>query len=163
VYKFTFLETWTVDAPIASVFANLSDFNKYPQWGAPAYLAGWGDPPNVGSKGTVVLRGALPYKLKLDCTIVELAPPSRIVIDAFGDLVGRQVLTLTALGERRTRITSDWRANTRWAPLTILAPVLRPLFRWNHHKCTEMAYSGLAKFLGAETAAASEAHAALAT
>jgi hypothetical protein len=148
-HAYVFLERWRVSASAERLYDTLLDFDTYPLWGAPSYVEGKRlSGTGLGSTGRVSVRGALPYVLTLQCTIVKVVPSREIEIEVEGDLAGRQHWTFVPRG-RTTEVSSDFRANTNWAVLSVMTPLLRPVFRWNHKLCKNRAMEGLERYLAA--------------
>jgi len=55
-----------------------------------------------------------------------------------------------------TVVRFDWKVDTTESWMNILAPVARPLFRWNHGTIMEWGGQGLGQRLGAELVASEE-------
>jgi uncharacterized protein YndB with AHSA1/START domain len=140
---YVFDDEWDVVAPIEAVFDALADTRTYPKWWRPVYLESEADgPPAIGCVSRQLFKGRLPYRLHTTSTITALDPPHRVEAKVDGDLRGRGIWTLTSTGER-THVRFDWQVNADRPLLRYLTPVLRRLFRWNHHWAIERAIEGL--------------------
>ena len=89
-YEYTFLERWILPAAPEAVFAAVADFELYPKWGSPSYLAAsrQGKPGVVGTTGRLLVRGGLPYKLKVTFRITGVTPGRQVELALGGDLEG---------------------------------------------------------------------------
>jgi hypothetical protein len=156
-YEYIFLERWVLAATPAEVYAALADFDQYTRWGYPAYFSARREGPvAAGSAGKIVVQGGLPYKVNLDCAILELQPERLVSIDVTGDVIGKKMWMIRPFGEG-TELISDWRCDPSWAFFRALTPVFKPLFRWNHGQCINTAVAGLAQYLHHERERASAA------
>jgi uncharacterized protein YndB with AHSA1/START domain len=152
-HDFTFLERWILPAAPEMVFAAVADFELYPKWGRPAYLAGsrQGKPGVVGTTGRLVARGALPYKLKVNCRVTRVVPGRELELTVGGDLEGVQTQIIRPLPDGTSELISDFRCNPRRSLIRALTPLLRPVFFWNHQQAMNPAMAGLARYLAART------------
>ena len=156
-YDYIFLERWVLAATPAEVYAALADLDLYTRWGYPAYFSARREGPiAAGSTGKIVVQGSLPYKVNIDCTILELEPERLISLDVTGDVIGKKTWMIRPLGEG-TELISDWRCDPSWMFFRALTPVFKPLFRWNHGQCINMAVTGLAQYLHQQRERASAA------
>jgi len=136
-------------API-QIYDAFLDFDRYPEWGYPSYLFGRrdGELGVVGCKGTIIVQGALPYKITLNITVRRLIPAQEIASSVTGDVEGEVAWSLRPMGSGDTEVLMDWRCNLRGIVLRAFSPVCKPLFRWNHDVCKNAAMAGLSKYLG---------------
>lgn len=145
----TMIDEWSVRAPIEAVYDVMSDLRTYTSWGKPTYVSCDAEgEPQVGRSAALCIRGALPMEITFRCEIVRLEPPNAIEIAAHGDLIGRWVLRFdrSATG---TNVHSTWSIEPQKPVARFLEPLLKPLFRWNHHKAMERTYRGLQSFIDA--------------
>ncbi len=141
--EYVFIDEWDVEAPIDSVFLALADARTYPAWWKPVYLAVEADgPPVVGLVSCQYFKGRLPYHLRTTSTLVRFEPPREFEVRVEGDLAGRGIWTCTPTA-RGAHVRFDWRVNAERPLLRVLTPVLKPVFRWNHHWAIERAREGL--------------------
>ena len=141
---------WRVEAGIGEVAAILSEPERFPDWWGDVYLditlLDRGDAAGLGARIAVHSRGWLPYHLNWVGTLIEDERPHRWVIAASGDLTGR--------GEWRLRqdgpwadIDYDWRVLADRPLFRRLAPVLFPVFAWNHRWAMARGEEGLRREL----------------
>jgi hypothetical protein len=91
-------------------------------------------------------KGRLPYRLRTTSTLVRFEPPREFEVRVEGDLAGRGVWTRTPT-TRGTHIRFDWRVDAERPLLRVLTPVLKPVFRWNHHWAIQRAKEGLEPYV----------------
>jgi hypothetical protein len=79
--------------------------------------------------------------------ITGVERPHRMDGEANGELAGRGSWRLYEDGEG-TAVLFEWRVQTtRWW-MNLLAPIARPVFRWNHDRLMRAGGRGLARQLG---------------
>ena len=145
--EYIFIDEWDVNAPIETTFQTLADWRTYPAWWKPVYLAVNADgPPDIGSIARQHFKGRLPYHLHTTSQLVRFEPPREFEIHVEGDLSGRGVWTLTPTSNG-VHVRFDWRVNAERPLLRMLTPILKPLFRWNHHWAIQRAKEGLEPYL----------------
>ena len=134
--EYQFLTTWSISAPQPLIYEILKNGADYPRWWPDVYLEAnlhpSGRPDGIGDRVVLLTKGRLPYKLRWTAISEEFEPPSKIGIRAEGDFVGSGVWRLKER-EGITHITFDWRLRADKPLLRWLSPLLKPLFKWNHH------------------------------
>jgi hypothetical protein len=80
--------------------------------------------------------------------VTKKAAPEELEVEATGDLVGHGRWRLTREGDG-TLVVYAWdvRTSRRW--MNLVAPLLRPVFAWNHAVAMRWGGEGLARRLGA--------------
>jgi hypothetical protein len=145
-----FEEDFTVTARPDVLFDVMSDLRTYARWGALTYLSCETEgPPKVGQVVKVCVKGPLPFRIRFDLTVAALEAPTAITLTAAGDIDGEWKMRFEPQGPRVT-IHSDWQFAPRKAPPAFIAPLLKPVFRWNHTSSTKRAYQGLQPYLDRE-------------
>ncbi|MBT2568882.1 SRPBCC family protein [Arthrobacter sp. ISL-85] len=152
---YRFLTRWELQAPIETVWGAISDLTTYPTWFpyiSEVTLIAPGDASGVGSAYRVKVRGKLPYSLSFTLENVRQDPPRLLESKSTGQLegIGRRELShagdvTTALYYWHVRTTSRW--------MNVTAPLLSPVFSWNHHKVMDKGGTRLAAYLGARLVA----------
>lgn len=151
--EYAFLDEWDVQAPRDAVFDAIADARTYPEWWTPVYISVDSDgPPEVGCVSRMHFKGRLPYRLKIESTLVRLERPQVIETAVVGDLRGRGLWTLTER-DGGTHVRFDWTVFADRPLLRRLTPVLRPLFRSNHTWAIKRAMEGLEPYANAQARA----------
>ena len=150
--EYAFLTAWRIAASREAIFEVLHASERCPEW--------WdgvesvekledGDADGRGSLGRYTWRSALRYRLEFEMRITNVERPSRMDGAAVGELTGTGVWRLYEDGGG-TAVLFEWRVHTmRWW-MNALAPIARPVFRWNHDRLMRAGGRGLAQRLGAE-------------
>jgi hypothetical protein len=89
------------------------------------------------------------YRLGFEMRITVVDRPHRMDGAATGELTGTGTWRLYE-DEGATAVLFEWRVRTtnRW--MNALAPIARPVFRWNHDRLMRAGGRGLARRLGVE-------------
>jgi hypothetical protein len=132
---YRFLTLWTLDGTIEEAAEVLEDVEGLTRWWPSVYLASIvedkGGAKGIGKRIRLLTRGWLPYQLRWTLVVVESESPTRFVIEAEGDFVGRGVWSLKQVGEQ-AEITFDWQVRANKPLLRMLSFALKPLFEANH-------------------------------
>ncbi|MEL6170289.1 MAG: SRPBCC family protein [Pseudomonadota bacterium] len=135
-HSFHLTTSWRIEAGLDQVCHVLTDAQRLPSWWGDVYLEvrqiSEGDDRGVGSVVEVLTKGALPYTLRWQATLLTEDFPRRWEIGASGDLSGRGVWNLRPDGSV-VHAHYDWRVDAEKPVLRVLSPLLKPLFAWNHN------------------------------
>lgn len=132
--RFDLVTQWRLDAPIAAVWAALIAVEAWPDWWRAVRRVELIEPGDAGGLGAVrrmTWRTALPYTLTFTTRTSRIEPMAAIEAQASGELDGVGLWTLRAEGGG-TLARYDWRVELGRPWMRALAPVLRPVFAWNH-------------------------------
>jgi hypothetical protein len=144
--EYSFETVWRVEAPIEAVWANILDSESWPEWWKgveQALKLKPGDQNGVGAIWRYTFKSRLPYKLTFETRVLKIEPPFIIEGQAFGELDGLGVWTLSEEGPV-TLVRYNWDVKTTRLWMNLLSPIARPLFAWNHNYIMNMAAKGLA-------------------
>jgi uncharacterized protein YndB with AHSA1/START domain len=133
--QFNLMTEWRLDAPVERVWPLLTSIEEWPLWWravSQVELLKAGDANGLGSIHRITWKTALPYHLTFDTRMTRIEPMSIIEGQASGELDGRGLWTLRPEGER-THVRYDWNVEVTKPWMKILAPILRPVFAWNHN------------------------------
>lgn len=146
---FLLVSQWRIDAPRHAVWTALQAPTQWPSWWR--YVArveelAHGNGNGVGARHRVDWTSRLPYLVKLETEVVEVEPEQLIRIAAEGDVRGEGCWRLDDDGGA-TRAEYTWRITLDKAWMRALAPLLRPLFAWNHNAVMDEGERGLERHL----------------
>ena len=108
-----------------------------------------GDSGGSGRTYRSFWRTRLLYTLTFEARTTRVVVPTVIEIESRGELNGAGRWSLAEEGSA-TRVRYDWNVSTTKTWMNWLAPVLRPLFAWNHDAVMKDGAAGLAKLLNAQ-------------
>lgn len=130
-----FITHWRVPGTVKEVSEIIGDAAELPRWWPSVYLdvkiLKPGDASGIGREVALYTKGWLPYTLRWDFTVTEVAPGKRIVLVARGDFVGRGIWTFEPDGDH-VNITYDWNIRAEKPLLRSLSLLLKPIFSANH-------------------------------
>jgi hypothetical protein len=141
---------WRIKGTVEQVYDVLSRPRDFPRWWPEVYLEvnelKAGNADGVGRVVALRTKGKLPYELNWQAEMTAAEKPHRMSVRARGDLDGR--------GEWRFRQDGEWVVATYdWTVLAakpwmaVLAPLLKPVFAWNHRWAMQRGFEGLEREL----------------
>jgi uncharacterized protein YndB with AHSA1/START domain len=141
---------WHLEAPIERIWEALFDPEEWPRWWR--YVEAVvelekGDAQGIGALRRYTWSSRLPYRLSFEMRTTALAPLSFIEGVATGDLNGTGRWQLREFGQT-TRVQYVWTVTTAKGWTNLLAPILAPVFAWNHNQVMREGGRGLAQHLG---------------
>src|SRR5262245_17169362 len=142
---YSFVTHWEVDAPIDAVWAELYRPIDWPRWWRGVLSVDQlepGDADGLGSYYRIVMRSALPYRLRFNVRTTRLVRPTIIEAVSDGELKGIGLWTLT-VQRAGTAIRYDWNVEATKSWMRALAPIARPVFEWNHDVIMRWGLEGL--------------------
>lgn len=147
--EFRLVSEWGIDAPRERVWAALRSPKDWPGWWR--YVArvdelDRGYSNGVGARHRFHWTSRLPYAIDIEMHTVEMRERERIRAEASGDLQGEGLWELcdTPTG---TVARYTWRVVLDKAWMRALAPLLRPVFAWNHNAVMAAGEEGLRRWL----------------
>jgi hypothetical protein len=148
---FRFEEQWDIPgATPEEVYDVLARGELLPQWWKGVYLEAEplepGKGPYVGAKLRAKARGFLPYRLNFILEVTELTPGRLVAVKVVGDFDGRWRAALSPKNGG-THIDLTWETQLKRPWMRALAPLLRPVFAWNHYWTTPRGEAGLKAYL----------------
>jgi Polyketide cyclase / dehydrase and lipid transport len=137
--EFNMITNWDFDAPLALLWQYIAALEEWPSWWPrvkEVRLLQSGDAHGIGAKHHMRWSTALGYHLDFDTLTTQIAPYQFIEAQARGDLtgVGRWIFSPTSTG---CRVRYEWQIHIDQPILAPLAPLLRPLYVWNHNHVME--------------------------
>ena len=148
--RYYFLTTWILDAPRAEVWDAIHEIERWPDWWRGVRrveLLEDGDDGGVGARYAHEWRSVIPYPVRFETRITRIERPRLIEAVAHGELAGTGRWRLFDGGE--TAVTYEWNVRTTRPWMNLVAPVARPIFRWNHNVVMHRGGECLADLLGA--------------
>jgi hypothetical protein len=148
---YAFLTTWLLDSPRQPVWEAIYDQERWPDWWrgveeARELRAGDG-PHGVGSVAAMAWKSLLPYRVEFEVTTTRVEHPHLLEGHAVGELEG--------IGRWRfyeqdgiTAVLYEWNVSTTKPWMNLMAPLLRPVFEWNHDWVMARGGEGIAALLG---------------
>lgn len=150
--RYRFVTAWCLAAAREDVFDVLHESERWPEWwrGLERVVKlEQGDADGRGSLGRYTWRSLIPYRLEFDMRITHVDRPHRMEGSAVGELAGTGSWRLYE-EEGATAVLFEWRVQTTRPWMNALAPLARPVFRWNHDWIMRQGGRGLARRLDAE-------------
>ncbi len=151
---FDLVSHWRLDAPVPRVWRAITETEHWPRWW-PGVMGVKrlknGDEVGVGRVQQIHFRTGLGYRLQLELEVTEVLREERLRARAAGTLAGEGIWLLhQALPEAggHTDVTFVWRVTLPPGILRWTAPLLAPLFRWNHKRVMRAGRLGLQSYLG---------------
>ena len=140
---------WQLRAPLERVWEELSHPDAWPAWWRAVQRVEKitdGGPDGVGAVRRFTWATALPYTLTFELEATRIEPMHIIEGRARGELdgVGRWTIAPDGAG---THVRYDWKVDVTKPWQRLLAPVLKPVFAWNHNVIMGWGYEGLVKRL----------------
>ena len=149
--QFHLVSHWRFDAPVEPVWQALMAPEDWPSWWravARVERVSEGDASGVSAVRRLTWRSALPYTLTFAMRVTRVEPMTLIEGRAEGELAGLGRWTLTPDGAR-THVRYDWIVEVTKPWMRLAAPVLRPVFAWNHGEVMGWGDEGLTRKLAA--------------
>ncbi|MFM8898395.1 MAG: SRPBCC family protein [Burkholderiales bacterium] len=146
---FDLVSHWRIPAPIDRVWEALVDVEHWVLW--------WpyvrkvqplrsGGSNGLGCQWRIEWATRLPYRLLIDVETIDVQKPERLRGHSTGQLQGEGIWLLRHEGGI-TDITYVYRVELAASWMRWLAPLLAPLFRWNHEGVMRAGGLGLAQHL----------------
>ena len=110
-----------------------------------------GDGTGVGLLQEITFRTGLGYRLHLQLEVTEVLKEERLRAKAAGTLAGEGIWLMKQAEPdvgMHTDVTFVWRVTLPPGILRWTAPLLGPLFRWNHKRVMRAGRLGLIQYLG---------------
>ncbi len=150
--KFQLVSEWHLAAPPEAVWAVLEAPEEWPRWWPEirrVQLLQAGGNDDEGAVRRTWWTSRLPYGFVIDFTTRASEKPRMLAVEADGDLhgMGRWELEAIPVG---TRVRYTWQVTPLKAWMRWLAPLLSPLFAWNHHAVMKDGAAGMAGRLSVE-------------
>lgn len=151
--RFVLISRWQLDCRIEDAWQRICAIRQWPQWwpNVRAIRAQGEDgaTPKVGDIADVDWATRLGYGIRLHVTTTGVLPPFELEGSATGDLVGKGLWALESQPDR-VSVTYRWDVHLNRPWMRWCAPLLRPLFAWNHFDIMRAGARGMARSLGCQ-------------
>lgn len=140
---------WHVDAPVETVWAALTQPDRWPQWWPyvrAVHAVREGRDDGVGRVRRIDWRTRLPYGITIEVETVEVVRHQRLRALSRGQLRGEGLWQLRPVAGG-TEVVYLWRVQVARPWMRRLAPLLSPVFRWNHDGVMAAGEAGLRRHL----------------
>ena len=134
--KFTLVTDWHFTTPLDRVWVLIEKVEDWPDWWRAVKRVETireGDETGLGAIRRITWATALPYTLTFDVEVTSITKHDSIEGRAHGELDGVGLWNFQAEPEG-THVRYLWRVDVTKAWMKLLAPVLAPVFAWNHNK-----------------------------
>ncbi|PWD50174.1 hypothetical protein C8046_05325 [Serinibacter arcticus] len=140
--------TWDLPVDAARAWDVLAVASRWEQWWpqVTSQVLRPGDAHGVGTRGHLVFRAPLGYRLRLGLEVTSADPPRHVVMRSVGDLVGSAVADLTE-HDGGTRVVIDWRVRLTRPELVLLGRAVPVLAERSHARVMDDGERGLRAFL----------------
>ena len=149
---FDLVSHWSIPAPVDRVWDALVEPEAWPQWW-PGVIAVHqlkpGDATGVGSIRRIEWVGWFASRFVTEVEAIEVLRHDRLRGRSRGHLDGEGLWLLRADGGT-THITYVWRVTLVRGWMRWMAPLLAPVFRWNHRAVMRAGERGLVRRLAGE-------------
>ncbi|QAU35505.1 SRPBCC family protein [Janthinobacterium sp. 17J80-10] len=145
---------WQFDAPLDLVWDAIFHAEAWPDWwkGAESVVTlERGDADGLGARQRYIWKGVLPYRLMFVTCVTRVEPLLLLEGRVEGDLEGKGCWRFLR-GQGRTTVRYEWQVRTTKLWMIVLAPLAKPIFRWNHDAVMRAGGVGLARHLAARLA-----------
>jgi uncharacterized protein YndB with AHSA1/START domain len=146
---YRFLTTWLLDAERDRVWEAIWESERWPEWWRgveEAEKLADGDAAGVGELGRYVWRSRLPYPVRFQIRTTRVERPHLLEGEATGELEGTGLWRLFDQ-DGVTAVLYEWNVRTARPWMNLLAPVARPVFKWNHDWVMRNGGEGIARLL----------------
>ena len=147
--EYAFLTRWRIRAPRERVWEEILHVERWIAWWRGLERAeelARGDVNRIGAQYRLTWRGALPYRLAVDMTVVRVEPNALLESLAHGELEGHGTWRLASCDDA-TAVEYEWRVRTTKPWMNVITPLARPLFSWNHDVIMRHGERGLKRLL----------------
>jgi len=137
------------EAPLAAVWDAILHVEAWPNWwrGIERVVTlEQGDADGVGWRRRCTCKSVLPYRLTFITRVTRVEPLRLVELRVDGELEGNGCCRL-ARNSGLTVVRYDWHVRTTQWWMNLLAPMARPIFRWNHDAIMHAGGAGLQRHL----------------
>ena len=149
-HEFNLVTTWHLRTPVKPVWDVLSHPEGWPRWWRAVKrvdVVSPGGPDGIGAVRAFTWRTALPYELSFKMTATKIEPMRLLEGEAKGELDGRGIWTLSETPDG-TDVRYQWIVTLQKPWQRTMAPLLRPVFAFNHNVVLGWGEEDIKKVLG---------------
>lgn len=142
---------WRLDAPIDAVWDAIYHAEAWPLWWKGVERVDTldhGNADGLGARQRYTWKSVLPYRLSFVGRVTRIEPLRLLEGQVEGELEGVGRWHFGQDGGLTT-VRYDWQVHTTLPWMNLIAPLAKPVFRWNHHAIMRAGGIGLARHLGA--------------
>jgi hypothetical protein len=143
---YSFVTTWRFRHPVPVVWPLIKDIAHWPDWwkGVTSVdVKKEGEPDGCGKCAAITWRSVLPYSLSFELEVTSIIEFKKIVGYTTGELQGKGTWDFFAEENNCSSLCFYWDVNTTIPWMNTLAPVLKPVFKWNHDIVMKWGEEGL--------------------
>ena len=147
---YRFVTEWQVQAPIDSVWEQLTHSENWPTWWKGVEKVDQldpGDESGIGDRRRYTWKSRLPYRLVFEMVLTRSERPTLLEGRATGELEGVGTWTLSER-DGGTRLRYVWEVRTTRPWMNLPLPFARRIFEINHDAVMRWGGQGLARRLG---------------
>jgi uncharacterized protein YndB with AHSA1/START domain len=145
---------WLIAAPRDAVWAALTEVETWPRWWPYVRRVETlrrGDSSGLGAIRRIDWASRLPYGFTLDVECIEVQRERLLRGRSRGHLEGEGVWTLAPHDDGGTEVRYTWTLDVNRPWMKLAAPLMTPVFRWNHEGVMRGGEAGLARWVAAAT------------
>lgn len=146
---YSFTTRWQIRAPLRAVWDAVYHSERWFLWwkGVESVVElKPGDEKGIGGIRRFIWKSWLPYRLTFEMETTRVEEPALLEAAARGELEGRGLWQFYPEGPH-TLVRYDWNVRTTKSWMNLLAPIARPVFRWNHDAVMRWGEIGLKRLL----------------
>lgn len=150
LHHYHFTTTWKVDALLEKVWNIIKRPEDWTQWWKgvlKAEIISPGDINGIGKKHAFIWQNFTPNKLHFTSEVIFIDELKCIEAKVEGELEGTGTWHFSNQG-KETIISFEWKVATTKMWMNIFAPVLKPVFIWNHNWLMKQGEKGIKKVAG---------------
>lgn len=147
---YEFVTVWRFESPLEPVWELIYRADEWPAWWRGVLKVERlkeGGAGHAGGVSRYTWKSRLPYLLTFELETTRVEPHAAIEGRAAGELAGTGRWQFSH-DAGVTGVRYDWRVETTKPWMNLLAPLARPVFRWNHDVVMDWGADGLARRLG---------------
>ena len=159
-HRFVLISRWYLDCAIAAAWQCIAEVRRWPEWWqnvSAVRVDNQGAPqtrpftPPVGDAAWIDWKTRLGYGFRLRVATTRVLAPFELEGTAEGDLIGQGLWALEPVGLQGSdgvQITYRWDLHLNRPWMHIAAPLLRPVFAWNHFAVMRTGARAMAQRIG---------------